>query len=225
MRHAGICLGIMLWVMPATASTQSPPPPQPLSGTAVGVDGIAARIEDDIITESEVRELTGFQELVDGHAVPRDKALGELIDQWIIRTEANTALFPHPAEVEVDHELERLQQQFASPEAFRVRLREVGLDEAAIRRLLRQELFLTRFLDYRFRPTEQVDRKQIEDYYNQELAPQLAARGQPLPRLEEVENQIREVLTQRAINDHATRWLVDSKSRLKIDIEPEGSKQ
>jgi hypothetical protein len=207
------------------ASGQSPHPSQSLSGNAVVVDGIAARIEDDIITESEVRELSGFQELVEGHAAPRNKALDELIDQWIIRTEANAALFPHPAEAEVDRELERLQQQFASPEALHARLHEHGLDEAAVRRLLRQELFLTRFLDYRFRPAAQVERKQIEDYYHQELAPQLAGRGQPLPPLEEVENQIREVLTQREINDRATRWLDDSKSRLKIDIEPGGSKE
>lgn len=216
-------LGILLLLAPPTTSGQSPNPPRPLSGNAVVVDGIAARIEDDIITESEVRELSGFQELVEGQAAPRKKALDELIDQWIIRTEANAALFPHPSDAEVDHELDRLQQQFASPEAFHARLRELGLDEAAVRRLLRQQLFLTRFLDYRFRPTEQVDRKQIEDYYHQELAPQLATRGQPLPSLENVEDQIREVLTQRAISDRATRWLEDSKSRLKIDIQPGGS--
>lgn len=222
MRRVGLCLGIMLSLALPAASGQSPRPPQPVSGNAV-VDGIAARVEDDIITESEVRELSGFQELVEGHAAPRNKVLDELIDQWIIRTEANAALFPHPAEVEVGRELERLRQQFASPETFHARLRALGLDETAVRRLLRQELFLTRFLDYRFRPTEQVDQKQIEDYYHQELALQLAARGQPLPPLEEVENQIREVLIQREINDRATRWLDDSKSRLKIDVSPGGS--
>jgi hypothetical protein len=223
MRRAGLCLGILLSLALPVLSGQSPDPARPLSGNAVVVDGIAARIEDDIITESEVRELSGFQELVEGHAAPRKKALDELIDQWIIRTEANAALFPHPSEVEVDHEFERLQQQFASPEAFRGRLRELGLDDAAVRRLLRQQLFLTRFLDYRFRPTEQVDRKQIEDYYHQELVLQLTARGQPVPPLEEVENQIREVLIQREISDRATRWLEDSKSQLKIDIQPGGS--
>ncbi len=216
MRRAGLCLEIMLLLALPGASGQSPPQQPP--GNAVVVDGIAARVEDDIITESEVRELSGFQELVEGHAAPRNKVLDELIDQWIIRTEANAALFPHPAEVQVNRELERLQQQFKSPEAFHARLRELGLDEAAVRRLLRQELFLTRFLDYRFRPTEQVNQSQAEDYYHQELVPQLAARGQPLPPLEEVENQIREVLMQRAINDRATRWLDDSRSRLKIDI-------
>ena len=221
MLRAGLCLGVMLSLALLAASGQSPP--QPLSENAVLVDAIAARIEDDIITESEVRELSAFQVLVEGHAKPRNKVISELIDQWIIRTEANAALFPHPADVEVNRELERLQQQFKSPEALNARLRELGLDERAVRRLLRQELFLTRFLDYRFRPTEQVDQKQIEDYYHQELAPQLAARGQPVPPLKEVENQIREVLVQREINDRATRWLDDSKSRLKIDVSPGGS--
>jgi len=220
---ADIFLGIVLSLTLPGASAQSPQPPHPLSENAVVVDGIAARIEDDIITESEVRELSALQELIEGHAAPPKKVLDELIDQWIIRTEANVALFPHPAEVEVDRELERLQQRFKSAEAFDARLHELGLDKAAVGRLLRQELFFTRFLDYRFRPTEQVDRKRIEDYYHQEFAPQLAGRGQPLPPLEEVENQIREVLIQREINNRATRWLDDSKSRLKIDVNPGGS--
>ena len=222
MRRPCLCLEIMLLLVLPAASQQSPQSAQPLSGNAVVVDGIATRIEDDIITESEVRELSAFQMLVEGHAAPRNKVLDELIDQWIIRTEANAALFPHPADSEVDHELERLQQRFKSAEAFHARLHELGLDEAAVRRLLRQELFFARFLDYRFRPTEQVARKQIEDYYHQDLASQLAARGQPLPPLEEVESQIREVLTQREISDRATRWLDDSKSRLKIDVSPGG---
>jgi parvulin-like peptidyl-prolyl isomerase len=207
----------------ALLSVSGQSPPQPLSENAVLVDAIAARVEDDIITESEVRELSAFQVLVEGQPKPRNKVIDELIDQWIVRAEANAALFPHPADVEVSREFERLQQQFKTPEALNARLRELGLDERAVRRLLRQELFLTRFLDYRFRPTEKVDQKQIEDYYHQELAPQLAARSQPVPPLKEVENQIRELLIQREINDRATRWLDDSRSRLKIDVSPGGS--
>ena len=42
------------------------------------IDGVAARIEDDIITESEVRELAAFQNLVDGKAKSRDELLREL---------------------------------------------------------------------------------------------------------------------------------------------------
>jgi hypothetical protein len=89
--------------------------------------------------------------------------------------------------------------------------------------LLKQQLYLSRFLDYRFRPAAQIDQSQIETYYNNEFVPQLRARGEKIPPLEEVEDTIREVLVQRAINDRAPKWLDDTRERLKIDILPEGS--
>ena len=52
------------------------------------IDGVAARIEDGILAESEVRELAAFQKLVDGQAKPREELLRELEDQWIVHGEA-----------------------------------------------------------------------------------------------------------------------------------------
>ncbi len=62
----------------------------------VTVDGIAARIEGDIVTESQLNELAGFQKLVDGKAGSRADLLRELTDQWIVNTEAQTARFGRP---------------------------------------------------------------------------------------------------------------------------------
>src|ERR1700733_15220973 len=70
---------------PSTDSRAAVPP-----GSHV-IDGVAARIEDDIIMESEVRELSAFQQLVDGKPKPRSDVIRELADQWILRGEAKTA--------------------------------------------------------------------------------------------------------------------------------------
>jgi len=48
--------------------------------------------------------------------------------------------------------------------------------------------------------------------------PELARNNQPAPRLADVEGQIRELLTQRAITGLATKWLEETKSRLKIEV-------
>ncbi|MGA8144705.1 MAG: hypothetical protein WB987_12515 [Candidatus Acidiferrales bacterium] len=188
------------------------------SGGAQTVDGIAARIEDDIITDSEVRELTAFQQLVDGKAKSRVEVIQELADQWIVRGEAAVAAFPSPSHEDVDRAYQEFVKQFPSPQEFRTRCAAAGLTEAAIRRILAQQLFLSRFIDYRFRPAAQVDASQIAAYYHNEFAPQLAAKNQPVPPLEDVEDTIREVLIQRAINDRATKWLDDTREHLKIDV-------
>ena len=225
MRSAAIFALLYLLVVPAARgqSTAAAPAPVPTTaGGAVEVDRIAARIEGDIITESEVRELAQYQKLVQGQADPREKVLEKLIEQWIVRTEAVAALSSRPSEEEVNHFLERLKQRIGSPEQFRARMAEAGLSEDSVRRLLAEQVYLARFLDYKFRPAAQVDPKQIEAYYKNELTAQLTTKGQPVPPLDEVEDRIREILTQREINDRAAKWLDETKPRLHIDLSPGG---
>ena len=109
-------------------------------------------------------------------------------------------------------------KQFPSLEEFQKRLAAVDLTEAAVKRILAQQLYLAHFLDYRFRAAAQIDNKEVEKYYNQEFAPQLKARNETVPPLDDVEDTIREVLVQRAINDRAEKWLEDTRQRLRIDI-------
>jgi hypothetical protein len=183
------------------------------------VDRIVARVEDDIITLSEVRELGRYQELVQGNPVSDDQLLAQLIEQWIVNREATAARFSRPSEAEVDRELERLEKQFASPEAYRDRLQQLGLSAAAVRRLVERQLYLSRYLDYKFRPAAQVDSGAVEKYYREQLVPAVVARGLVAPALESVEDQIRELLTQREISERASRWLEETKSQLKIELE------
>jgi hypothetical protein len=187
------------------------------------IDGIAARVEGDIITESEVRELTSFQHLVEGKARSRQEVLGELIDQWIVRAEAVNAKYPEPQDTDVEEELARLRKQFPSSEAYEARLAELELTDSAVRRLVRLEIYLTHFLHYKFRPAVQVDRKQIEAYYQRELLPELKKHSEVPPGLEGVEDKIQEVLAEREINRLAARWLDETKSRLQIDLAPGGN--
>src|ERR1700730_11643016 len=91
------------------------------------IDRVVARIEGDIILLSQVRELGAFQQLVEGRAESDDRLLEELIEQWIVQTEATQSRFPQPAESEVDRELARLVAQFASPEAYGGKLSDLGL--------------------------------------------------------------------------------------------------
>lgn len=204
--------------------------PQAFGGSAAPqsarvVDRIVARIEDDIILQSQVRELGAFQELVDGHAESDDKLLNELIEQWVVETEATASHFPQPAQSEVDRELARLKEQFASPEKYASRLNELGLSAGQAREMLSRQIYVERYVDYKFRPSVQIEPAAIDTYYQKELVPELAKKNQPAPGRTAVEEQIREVLIQRGISDLTAKWLDDTKSRLKIEIETAGGKQ
>jgi hypothetical protein len=188
------------------------------------VDGIAARIEGDIILQSQVRELASFQQLIEGHAENDESLLSELIEQWVVQTEANASHFPEPAQSEVDRELGRLTPQFGSPAAYSAKLNEVGLTQKQVQELLTRQIYVERYLDYKFRPSVQVEPAQIDVYYKTELLPELAKKNQPAPSRAEVEDQIREVLVQRGISSLTASWLDETKSRLKIELTPSGAK-
>jgi hypothetical protein len=230
MRRAVFILVCMLWLAGPDAGnararkqgSSALPSNAASAGKAQTIDGVAARIEDGILTESEVRELAAFQELVDGRAKSREELIRELADQWIVRGEAEAAQYPKPSAEDVERGYAQLAAQFPSSEEFKRRCAGVGLSEAGVRRMVSQQLYLSRFLDFRFRPAAQVDSKQVETYYQDEFAPELKARGQAVPPMEEVQDTIREVLIQRAISERATQWLDATRERLKIDVAPAG---
>jgi hypothetical protein len=188
------------------------------SGGTVTVDGIAARIEGDIVTESQLNELAGFQKLVDGKAGSRADLLRELTDQWIVNTEAQTARFGQPKAEDVTQAYDDLAKRFPSAEAFRGEIAAAGLTENAVRRQLELQIYLSRFMDYKFRPAAQVSESEIEEYYNGDFTKQAQERGEKVPPLEDVHADIRRLLTEKIINQRATKWLDEARPRLRVEI-------
>ncbi len=181
------------------------------------VDRIAARIENDVILLSEVRELGAYQMLLDGKRESGAQLLDRLIDQWIVRTEAETSRFPRPSAAEVHGELERLKKAYASEEIFAQRLREAGLREADLRHLVEEQLYLTGYLDSRFRPASQADPQAIDEFYEKTVVPSAREKGETPPSLEAARESIREILIQRGINEQSDRWLKERRARLHVE--------
>jgi parvulin-like peptidyl-prolyl isomerase len=189
------------------------------------IDRIVARVENDVILLSELRALSRYQQLVDGKAESDEQILDRLIDQWIVRNEADTARFPHPSDVDVAHGVERLQASFASPEEYETRRKQAGLSNVDIRNMVASQLYLSNYLDSRFRPSVQVDAKEVEDFYQNAVVPRAKARNQAPPALDASRDYIQEALVQRGINEQADRWLKESRARLHVEkLLSEGAK-
>ena len=184
------------------------------------VDGIVAHIEGDIITFSELRELAAYQQLIDGRSQSDEELRSELIEQWMLNDEATSAKFPLPAASEVDREMSRVQNSFPNRAAFDAGRSEVGLTSEALRRVITRQIYLARYLDYKFRSSVQVDDAAIANYYRDHLGPELQAKGQPVPPLTDVTDQIRELLIEQGVNDRTSEWFDETKPRMKIELEP-----
>jgi len=187
-----------------------------LAGQEV-VDRIVARVENEIILLSDVRELREYQELVDGKSESQSAILDRLIDQWIVRSEAELAQFPKPNDSEIDLGVSRVVKSFASPEEYETRKKQSGLSDGEVRKIVAAQLYLSNYLDSRFRPSAQIDEKAIEDFYQNKVVPRAKTRGQEPPSLDAARDIIQEALVQSDINEQADRWLKESRARLHIE--------
>jgi parvulin-like peptidyl-prolyl isomerase len=181
------------------------------------IDRIVARVDNDIILMSDVRTLAKYQAFVDGKPEPDADILERLIDQYIVRNEAKAALFPQPSDEDVKRSLERLKRSFSSPEEFEERKKQSGLTDEDIDRMLRAQLYLSNYLDSRFRASIQIDDADIENFYKTRIVPRAESRGQTPPTLDAARGFIQEALVQRAINEQSDRWLKEARARLHID--------
>jgi hypothetical protein len=182
------------------------------------IDRIVARVETDIILLSDVRQLRRYQTFLDGKPQSDADILNRLIDQWIVRSEASVARFPQPSDEDVNRSIERLKRSFSSPEEFQARQQQTGITDDEIRRFVRAQLYLSNYLDTRFRPAIQIDENAIEDFYKSRVVPRAESRKQTPPTLENARDFIQEALVQRAINEQADRWLKESRTRVRVEI-------
>jgi hypothetical protein len=189
------------------------------------VDRIAARVENDIILQSDVRELKEYQELVDGKSESESTILDRLIDQWIVKSEAELSRFPEPKDEEIDRGVSRVVKSFGSPEEYEARKKQSGLNDTEVRKIVAAQLYLSNYVDSRFRPSAQIDEKAIVDFYQNAVVPRAKARGQEPPTLDASRDVIQEALVQSDINEQVARWLKESRARLHVQkFAEEGAK-
>src|SRR5258708_9145511 len=90
------------------------------------VDRIVARVENDVILLSDIRTLSRYQQFLDGKSETDAQLLDRLIDQWMVRTDADASRFTQPSDAEIGRSLERLRYSFASAEPYVTKSKQSG---------------------------------------------------------------------------------------------------
>ncbi|HKW61974.1 MAG TPA: hypothetical protein VJN89_05460 [Candidatus Acidoferrum sp.] len=181
------------------------------------VDRIVARVENEVILLSDVRALSRYQQFLDGKSETDAQILDRLIDQWIVRTEADVSHSPRPSEADVDRGLSRVRDSFGSEQEYEGKRKQAGLSEQEVRSMVASQLYLSNYLDSRFRPAVQIDQKEIEAFYQTAVVARAKARGQEPPTLDAARDSIQEALIQNGINQQAGQWLKESRLRLHVE--------
>ncbi|HEY6291974.1 MAG TPA: SurA N-terminal domain-containing protein [Terriglobia bacterium] len=197
------------------------------------LDRVVAAVGAAAITASDVDKEYRLELFLDGKvpnataqdadAATLDQVRGRIIDRTLLEEEAQTSgIKVAPDDPAVDQRLAELRSKFPSPGAFEAGLQALGMREEDLRQVLATEEQILRLIDQRLRPEATVESSEIEAYYRDKFLPELSRQGQTQPPpLSEVEDRIREILTQQKIDVLLGQWV--SRLRLNRDVRIYGS--
>jgi peptidyl-prolyl cis-trans isomerase SurA len=200
----------------------------PLSSFAGEViDRMLATVNGHIILQSDVDEAISYEAFADNRppssvsTQQRQAALDRLIDQELIREEIHSSDFQPASTGEVEarvSEIRKLHTEAADDVSWRAALHRYGLTPDELRERVTADLNSWKAVDARLRPSVAIDGRSIERYYQENLLPELHKKGVSEVSLAEVAPQIKEILTQRQMNDLLAMWLKSVRTESNIQI-------
>lgn len=174
------------------------------------VDRVLAVVDEDPILESDLQQVIGLglAEPVEGETEVafRRRVLDRLIEQRLQFHEIDQFGFAEIPVEEVERQFEQLRLSFGGNAEFEQRLEELGLDGQGLRQVLARQLMVLIYVEERLGARVFVDLDEIRDYYESTLVPDLRDRGQRVPPIQEIREQIRSVLKERRLNEEIVHW-------------------
>ena len=121
------------------------------------IDRVLAVVSGNVITQSDA---TAAVELglvtIEPTDDPLGSALAKLIDRQLVLAEVERYAPPDPPADAVERLLQSVRARFASPDAYAAALNRSGIDDARLRRTLRDQLRIETYLDQRFASDRRV---------------------------------------------------------------------
>jgi len=174
------------------------------------VDRVMAVVDEDPILASDVEQIIGLGLLPpaqeEGEEAYRRRILDLLIDQKLRFHEVDQFGFTQIPVDEVERQLAKIRDRFESPAAFNARLEELGLDEQGLRQVLARQFMVLIYVEERLGARVFVGLDEIQSYYDEVFVPELEARGESVPPVEEVREELRQVLREKRLNEEIERW-------------------
>lgn len=212
--------------LPAAAQAPAEPaPPAPPGRSAAGdgfqlEDRIVAVVDDDPVVASDIDRLIGL-----GLAMPnpgeeelafRRRVLEQLIEQRLRFHEIDRFGFVQVPVDEIERQVAEIRARYASEEEFERRLRELGLSLTSLRQLVARQIMVWNYVDERLGPRVFVTYEDIKGYYDSVLVPEMRRRGEEVPPVEQVREQIRSLLKDQRLNEELEKWTEELRQRADV---------
>lgn len=190
------------------------------------VDRIVATVNGHVILQSDWDDAVRFEAFADGRPLDqvsdqdRSRALERLIDQELLREQAQGVDSPAPPPEDLQQRIKEIQKQHAVNTAaeWQSALDRYALNEKQVEAYLARDISMLHQVEARLRPTVQVTPQNVETYYRDTFLPQLRKSGSQDVPLSQVSAQIREILTQQKVNELFTSWMQSLRGESRISM-------
>ncbi|HEX6160060.1 MAG TPA: hypothetical protein VF111_07835 [Thermoanaerobaculia bacterium] len=192
-----------------------------LPAAAVTVDRIAAVIDNQVLTVSEVGQMVEIRffprtaETEDDH---RRTVLEGLIAQALRFRDVERFGAQDIAADLIEARVVEIQSRFASPAEFETALTRAELTPDEVRALVKRQLQVEAYIQERFAPLIFLTNDDIAAYYSGPWTTQRRARGLPVRPLAEVREEVRTAVRASRLQEEIEKWTGQLRARANVDI-------
>jgi parvulin-like peptidyl-prolyl isomerase len=186
------------------------------------IDQIAATVDNQVITTSEIGEALRVAAFLNGEKpdlspAARRRMADRLIEQILVRREMELTRYPEPSAADIAAALNDAKSRFAGEAQFQQGLAEYKLTRPEVEDALRRQITLVRYIDLRFRPEVQVQENEVMQYYETVFLPEIRKKGiKPEPSFEDARAECEERLTTVLVDKRVDTWLADARGQARI---------
>jgi hypothetical protein len=189
---------------------------------AVTVDRVAAVIDRQVITVSEVSQMVEmrFFARTAGQSEEdyRRGVLENLIAQALRYRDVERFGAQDIPKDTIEARLQDIRKRFASEVEFNTALTHVELTLDEFRALVKRQLQVEAYIQERFAPLVFIPNEDIEAYYRGTWSQQRRARGLAIPPLSEVREEIRALLRADRLQKEIEQWTSQLRLRANVDV-------
>ncbi|HEX8411400.1 MAG TPA: hypothetical protein VF883_21250 [Thermoanaerobaculia bacterium] len=192
-----------------------------IPAAAVTVDRIAAVIDGQVVTVSEIAqmaEIRFFPRLAQSDDEHRREILDALVAQALRYRDVERFGAQDISADTIEARFLEIQRRFPSEAEFNAALARAELSADEVRALAKRQLQVEAYIQERFAPLVFVTNEEIEDYYRTTWSAARRERGLAVPALTEVREEVRTAVRSSRLQVEIDRWTSQLRSRANVDV-------
>ncbi|HKR64830.1 MAG TPA: hypothetical protein VJZ00_13945 [Thermoanaerobaculia bacterium] len=192
-----------------------------LPAAAVTVDRIAAVIDRQVLTVSEITqmvEIRFFPRLATNDDDYRREVLDALIAQALRYRDVERFGAQDIPRDTIEARLVEIRQRFSSEADFTAAVARAELTLDEVRALVKRQLQVEAYIQERFAPLVFVSPEDIDEYYRGPWMRQRRERGLAVPPLDSVREEIRTAARSARLEEEIGKWTAQLRARASVDV-------